>query len=104
MRAQACLCRASGDATEGAQRGGRAEKTDAQRLGECGGKAVEDHGGVVEDVGDEAPALALGFEGEAEARGEEDGGDAAGGVLENGEEEGGCGGGGGVADADAWGG
>ncbi|KFY21016.1 hypothetical protein V493_07587, partial [Pseudogymnoascus sp. VKM F-4281 (FW-2241)] len=70
------------------------------RFGEGGGEAVEDHGGVVENIGDEAPALALGLEGEAKACGEENGGDAAGGVLEDGEEEGCCGGGGGVADAD----
>ena len=69
MRAQARLGGPGDDAAQRAQCGGGAEQADAQGLREGGREAVENHGGVVEDVGCEAPALALGFVGVAEARG-----------------------------------
>ena len=100
MRTQARLRAPRRHPTQRPQRARPAEHDHPGGLRQRGGQAVEDHGAVVEHVRREAVALAFGLEGGAEAVGEEDGGDAAEGVLQDREEEGGGGVAGCVADAD----
>src|SRR5699024_8998426 len=95
------LAGAGGDATEGAEGLGSGEHDDLWDPLEHGANEVEEEGRVVEEVGEEAVALALGLDGETEALGEGDGCDAGHGVFEDGEEEGVGGGRAGVADAEA---
>src|SRR5690242_4895479 len=102
MRAQTRLCTASTHAAQGAQTAREAQQRNSRGLGKRRGKAVEHHGGVIEDVGCKAVGLAFWLERGAEAVREEDRGDAAERLLDDGEEQRLCWGGSGVADADAF--
>lgn len=103
MRTQTRLRTPPSNTTERPQHPRQTKHADpAHSRGDQRRETIKDHGQVVEDVRGEAVAFAFGFQGCAGAVGEEDGCDAAGGVLEDVEEEGGCWGCGWVADSDAF--
>lgn len=70
VRTQTRLCRGAGDAAQRTQHARGAERCHLAGVRERGGQHVEEHGRVVEDVGEEAVVLALWLDGLAEPVGE----------------------------------
>lgn len=91
VRAEARLGRRARDAAQRAQHARGAERGHARGpRGQGGGQHVEDHGGVVEDVGEEPVALALGLDGLAQPVREQDRGQPPRRLLEDGQQHGRC--------------
>ena len=102
VRTETSLGTARRNAAERSEHTGGTQQDDAAgRAGQGGRETVEDHGGVVEDVGGEAVPFAFGLQARAELVGEGDRGESARALLEDGEQEGGCWGRGCVADSDS---